>query len=98
MNKYEINVIKDGADPCVFTLGEEETILSGIRRNCSKDIPRGCAGGGCGICKILVKSGDYEIFKPMSRAHIGEQEAAAGAILACCARPKSDMTIAFFGK
>lgn len=55
-------------------------------------IPVGCRGGGCGVCRIRVVSGDYRTGK-MSRKHISEADAAAGLLLACRVYPDSDLQI-----
>jgi ferredoxin len=55
-------------------------------------IPVGCRGGGCGICRIRVLSGDYECLK-MSRKHIPEEDQGRGIVLACRIFPRSDLEI-----
>ena len=55
-------------------------------------IPVGCRGGGCGICRIRILSGDYECRK-MSRKHIPEEDQARGIVLACRIYPRSDLCI-----
>jgi ferredoxin len=45
-------------------------------------IPVGCRGGGCGVCRVQVVSGDYET-RRMSRRHVSEEDEAAGYALAC---------------
>jgi ferredoxin len=56
-------------------------------------MPRGCAGGGCGVCKVVVKRGEIHVFKPMSKAHVTEEEVAQKVVLACCVNPRSDLEI-----
>jgi ferredoxin len=79
-----------------FDCGEDEALLEGIWRCHVKEMPKGCAGGGCGVCKIVISRGEGDIFKPMSRAHISDEERSKHVILACCTKPKSDMQIRFF--
>ena len=62
-----------------------------------KGIPSGCHGGGCGVCKIEITSGDYET-KKMSRAHISETEEAMGIVLACRVFPRSDIKLMVVGQ
>ncbi|MDR2487645.1 MAG: 2Fe-2S iron-sulfur cluster binding domain-containing protein [Clostridiales Family XIII bacterium] len=73
----------------------DEPLLNGIWRLRCREIPRGCAGGGCGVCKIRVEQGEMTVFKPMSRAHITEEEERDGIVLACCTMPASDMVVRF---
>ncbi len=53
----------------------------------------GCRRGGCGVCKVKITEGTVRT-GPMSRAHVTEQEEAEGYVLACCAYPESDLTVA----
>jgi len=92
--KHPITLAQDGEQ---FTCGEEQHLLQGMQAfrpgmPMVKAIPVGCRGGGCGICRIRVLSGDYEC-KKMSRKHIPEQDQAAGIVLACRVYPRSAMTI-----
>jgi ferredoxin len=57
-----------------------------------RDIPVGCRGGGCGVCKIEVVSGTYVIGK-MSRVHVSLEDEARGIVLACQVRPRSDLVV-----
>jgi ferredoxin len=57
-----------------------------------KDIPVGCRGGGCGVCKIEVVSGRYVTGK-MSRAQVSPDDEARGIVLACQVRPRSDLVV-----
>tara|TARA_B100001939_G_scaffold333021_1_gene332570 strand:- start:3295 stop:3645 length:351 start_codon:yes stop_codon:yes gene_type:complete len=55
-------------------------------------IPVGCRGGGCGICKIRVVSGDYRTGR-MAACHVTEEERRQGYVLACRLYPNSDLII-----
>jgi ferredoxin len=57
-------------------------------------IKNGCCGGGCGICRMQIVSGEWEAFKPMSSAHVSEADLKQGIALLCCVQPRSDMLIA----
>lgn len=70
-----------------YHCGEGETVLAGMERIGRRGIPVGCRGGGCGICKIRVISGDYQGRK-MSRAFVSQEEEEAGYVLACRIVPK----------
>ena len=52
----------------------------------------GCKGGGCGVCKVLVVNGAIE-HGVYSKSVLTDEERAAGYVLACQARPLSDVTI-----
>ena len=80
-----------------FLCSEEQHLLDGMRSfrpgmPLIQAIPVGCRGGGCGICRIEVLSGDYEALK-MSRKHIPKEDQARGIVLACRVFPRSDLSI-----
>ena len=56
------------------------------------DIPVGCRGGGCGVCRIRVVAGEYTT-RRMSRKHVSEADEAAGIALACRVVPASDLIV-----
>lgn len=56
-------------------------------------ITHGCAGGGCGVCKVKILEGDVRKFKKMSRSKLSEEEEAKGYVLACCIKPEGDLVI-----
>lgn len=60
-------------------------------------IPVGCRSGGCGVCRIRVNTGTYELGR-MSRAEISPEDEAAGVLLACQVRPTSDLEVTVLGK
>jgi ferredoxin len=43
-----------------------------------------------------VRKGKISAFKPMSRAHVTEEEIAHNVVLACCVNPRSDLEIDLF--
>jgi len=73
-----------------------ETVLAGMERLGRAGIPVGCRGGGCGICKIRVVSGEYDGRK-MSRACISQEEESAGYGLACRIVPRVDLQVEIVG-
>jgi ferredoxin len=77
-----------------FQCGEDVPILDAMIRNGKGPIRHGCCGGGCGVCKARIVSGDFCAFKPMSCAHVTEADKQEGLTLLCCIQPRSDMTIA----
>ncbi len=54
----------------------------------------GCKGGGCGVCKILIVDGQVE-HGMYAKSALSDDERGAGYVLACQARPISDVTIDF---
>lgn len=79
----------------IFECNENSDIM---REICKQRIGykfHGCCGGGCGVCKASVISGQYKIVSRMSRAHVSEAEEEAGIVLLCCIQPQSDLIIQF---
>lgn len=77
---------------CVMHLHAGESLLAASERCYKKPIAVGCRGGGCGVCRVRVLSGDYQC-KVMSRTHISVDDQAQGVVLACRVYPQSDMHI-----
>ena len=92
--KHTIRLVDTGE---TFRCTEDQHLLQGMQSfqigaPRLKVIPVGCRGGGCGVCRIRVHSGEYEA-KKMSRKHIPEEEQAQGMALACRIYPRSDLGI-----
>lgn len=90
MERFTVEVISTGEH---FPCGREENLLQGMEKSrvgmqMLHSIPIGCRGGGCGICRVRVLSGDYET-KKMSVKHVTEDQKNAGFVLACRAFPRS---------
>ena len=94
VNQYVIDVIDTEVS---FECAEGEVVLAAMAKTGKKGIPKGCFGGGCGICRIRVVEGDYTTGK-MSRAHVSEQEQAEGFALACKCFPQGDLEVEVVGK
>ena len=92
--QYVIDVIDTEVS---FDCSEGEVVLAAMVKTGKKGIPKGCFGGGCGICRIRVIQGDYTTGK-MSRAHVTEQEQADGFALACKCFPQGDLQVEVVGK
>ena len=86
--RHRIRIV-EGAE---FDCGEDERVLIAMERCGGGGIEVGCRGGGCGICRIRVVSGDYKTGK-MSRSRISNQDEAAGLVLACRLYPRSDLIL-----
>lgn len=72
------------------------SLLEGMQRLARKGIPIGCRGGGCGVCRVQVLSGNYHS-KKMSREHVSECELSQGIGLACRLYPESDLEVKVLG-
>ena len=73
-----------------------ETVLVGLARLGKRGIPVGCRGGGCGVCKVEVVSGQYRK-RVMSRTHVNADDEACHRVLACCIYPSSDVVVRAIG-
>jgi ferredoxin len=93
MARFNVTIRETGQSyPC----SDEESLLAGMERLGKKGIPVGCRGGGCGVCKVQVDTGEIEK-RVMSREHVSEEEEATGCVLACRVRPKTDVEISVIG-
>ncbi len=81
-----------------FPCRDGGTVFSALVSSKTGVMINGCRGGGCGVCKIEVLSGAYDVDGVMSRAHVSAEEAAAGTVLACRISPKSDLVVRLRGK
>ena len=89
MERYQITIINRDA---VFSCKAGQSLLGGVVSQRQKAIDVGCRGGGCGVCKIRIISGNYES-KKMSIKHVSADELAEGLALSCRIFPNSDMVI-----
>lgn len=88
--KYKIQVPEANV---VFMCDENEFLLDAMRKNGAGPIRYGCSGGGCGVCKMRVISGEIAIEKRMSRAHVTAEDETKGYILLCCVKPRGNMVL-----
>lgn len=88
---YRLNIVH-GAETHSHDVAGTEPLLHSLDRVMNSPIKVGCKGGGCGVCKVRVVAGSYTS-KPMSKAHITEQEKTAGIVLACRIIPTSNLTV-----
>lgn len=92
--RHEITILNTGES---FLCSEKKHLLQGMSSLGKKGIPSGCHGGGCGVCKIKITTGDYSKLV-MSRAHVSEVEEKEGIVLACRVFPLSDISLDVVGK
>ncbi len=69
----------------------EAAIVAGI------DFPFACASGNCGTCASRLDAGKVSLL-PRSDAALSPQQIKAGQTLACRARPRGDVAIAWLGR
>lgn len=78
--------------PCAPT----QSVLEGMFQLGRRGIPKGCCGGACGVCKVEVLAGRYDM-KAMSRSHVSAADELAGRVLACRIFPRSDLELRVLG-
>ncbi len=93
VNRYTIT-IEDTAES--YRCADYRSVLEGMEALGKKGIPVGCRGGGCGVCKVHITSGQFSK-RVMSREHISEADEAAGIVLACRCKPTSDLRLKVLG-
>lgn len=79
----------------VTVLASDQTILEAALA-ADLPYPYGCRGGNCGTCKARLLEGQVDSDEYAPEA-LSEAEAAAGLILACRARPRSDVVVECLG-
>ncbi|WP_085318262.1 2Fe-2S iron-sulfur cluster-binding protein [Derxia lacustris] len=75
----------------------DETLLLALARVGKRGIPLGCRGGGCGICKVEVVSGDYSTCA-MSASQVDSAERQQRRALACCVFPAGALVVKVIGR
>lgn len=85
---YRIRILETKEE---FICNENTVVLEAMKRSGVKPVLYGCFGGGCGVCKMKILSGDYEVIQKMSRAHIKDLK--EHIVLVCCIVPRSDLVI-----
>ncbi|MDR3123472.1 MAG: 2Fe-2S iron-sulfur cluster binding domain-containing protein [Treponema sp.] len=89
--QHQITVRETGKS---FLCAEDQAVLAAMIRARTGPLDYGCCNGGCGVCRMRIVSGDWELFRPMSRLHVSEADLEQGIALLCCVHPRSDMIIA----
>lgn len=91
---FILTVVGDTA--CEIRISDQIPLLHSLSKTAVSPISVGCKGGGCGVCKVQVLEGQYK-HKPMSKAHITNEELEQGVVLACRITPTSDLTVLAIG-
>lgn len=76
----------------VIYLEPGETVLGGLYK-AGYAYTIGCRRGGCAICKVDLREGEFSYDHPVADSVVSEQERADGTCLSCRAVPDSDVTI-----
>lgn len=93
MTHYTVTIEETGE---VYRCSDQETLLVGMEKLGKRGIPVGCRGGGCGVCKIEIVTGNYTK-RRMSREYVSEEDEAVHRVLACRVRPTSDLVLRVIG-
>ncbi len=93
MTRHAIHLDDTGE---TFLCDEARPVLLGMEALGRRGIPVGCRGGGCGVCKVQVLSGQY-VARVMSRTHVSAEDEAAGRVLACRIRPMTALRLRVLG-
>lgn len=86
---YTVTMTDSNQNKQTFTCGENQSLLTAARAQGVK-IHFACNGGGCGLCKIKVEEGQFELGKS-SKKMLPDEERAENYALACKTHPKSDL-------
>jgi 3-phenylpropionate/trans-cinnamate dioxygenase ferredoxin reductase subunit len=93
--KMQVTIAQTGESyPCAT----DESLLKGMCKLGRRGIPVGCVSGGCGVCKVRIVEGRVTPLGPVSRAHVGADEEAAGVTLACRVAPASAVRLEVAGR
>lgn len=69
----------------------KESLLNLAKKQFVK-IPYGCANGGCGMCKVKIIEGEYEL-QLCSKGALSDVERKQGFVLSCKTHLKTDLII-----
>ena len=94
MSAHKVRILETEIE---FVAIEGQSVLHEMARLGQKGIPKGCLGGGCGVCKVRVVSGQYHTGK-MSRDQVTESEVTTGYALACKTFADGDLEVEVVGK
>lgn len=75
-----------------FPCPPDRSVLSAMIAARSNALPVGCRGGGCGVCRVRVRSGRFTLGK-MSREQVTIEDEQQGFALACRLVPLSTLIL-----
>jgi ferredoxin len=88
-------VRRDGDDATPvswFDVVDGQRVLHEMIRRNIRAVPVGCRGGGCGVCRVRVLDGEYDVLR-MSTKHVSDADAASRIVLACRLIPITDLVL-----
>jgi CDP-4-dehydro-6-deoxyglucose reductase len=88
---FKVKVKDDPTHQSEFSCKDKQSVLDAARSQ-GIVIQYACKGGGCGLCKIKVEAGEYEIGKS-SKAVLPDAERELNYALACKTYPKSNLEV-----
>lgn len=80
-----------------FPCRQDQSVLLAMSAAGGRWMPIGCRGGGCGVCRVHVLSGEFET-GVMSAIQISKEDRAEGVVLACQLFPRSDLSLRALGR
>ncbi len=80
-----------------LSVSEGQSIVDAVRQRFPRHQMVGCLGGGCGVCRVQIESGEYTTGR-MSSEHITKPGIHPPILLGCRVYPQSDMIITYIGK
>jgi ferredoxin len=90
---YQLTIVNTGA---TISCRSDQTVLQAAR-HAGIDYPFACASGNCGMCVSELQSGKVTMLARADAA-LSPQQASSGKTLACRARPRSDLIVAWLGR
>ena len=88
-NQYTITV--EGVAK-TYLCRDGQRLLHAVEGMGGRCLKVGCREGGCGVCRVKIHSGSYEL-GVMSKEHITAEDIEQEIVLSCRVYPKSDMHI-----
>jgi benzoate/toluate 1,2-dioxygenase reductase subunit len=91
MSSHQVALAFEDGVTRFITCAEDQTVADASYR-ARINIPLDCRDGACGTCKALCESGDYDGGTYIDDA-LSPDEAAAGLVLPCSMKPRSDLVL-----
>jgi ferredoxin-NADP reductase/ferredoxin len=88
---HKINLITRDSIAIAFDADPSETLLDAAARE-NIFLPAVCREGGCGACRVTLKSGEVEL-EPYSKTALTDGDRAAGDILLCRSHARGDLDL-----
>ncbi len=80
-----------------FACRSDQSVLDAMAGRSNAAIVIGCRSGGCGVCRVQVLSGSYEL-GVMSIDEVSHECRSKAIVLACRLTPTSDLHLRALGK